>query len=73
MQANMDFRVLKFFTFGPTARLDLVGEAFNLFNRANVARINPIFGAGSVAQAFFMQPLAGSGAWQIQFSVDFEF
>jgi hypothetical protein len=32
--------------FGKTARLDLVGEAFNLFNRANVTRINPVYGVG---------------------------
>jgi hypothetical protein len=27
---------------------DLVAWAFNLFNRANVAQINPVFGAGAV-------------------------
>ena len=73
MLANMDFRLLKYFPFGKTARLDLVGEAFNVFNRANVTQINPVFGTGAVAQPGFLQPLAGTGARQIQFSLDFEF
>ncbi|HWC97082.1 MAG TPA: TonB-dependent receptor [Candidatus Sulfopaludibacter sp.] len=66
--ANMDFRVLKFFplAFSKTAHIDLVAEAFNLLNRANVSQINPVVGPG------FLQPLAGSGARQIQFSLDFE-
>ena len=73
MLANIDFRVLKYFPFGKTARLDLVGEAFNLFNRANVAQINPIFGTGTVPLPGFMQPLTGVGARRVQFSLDFEF
>ena len=64
---NLDFRLLKYFPFGPTARLDFVAEAFNLFNRANVAQINPVFGPN------FLQPLTAAGARQIQFSLDFEF
>ncbi len=73
MLVNMDLRVLKYFPFGQTARLDLVGEAFNLFNRSNVTRINPVYGVGAVPQPGFLEPLAGAGARQIQFSLDFEF
>jgi hypothetical protein len=73
MLVNMDFRVLKYFLFGKTARFDLVGEAFNLFNRANVTRIDPVYGVGAVPQPGFLQPLAAAGARQIQFSLDFEF
>lgn len=75
MLANMDFRVLKYFplAFSKTAHLDLVAEGFNLFNRANVAQINPVFGAGAIAQAGFLQPIAGAGSRQIQFSLDLEF
>ncbi len=73
MLMNMDLRVLKFFPFGKTARLDLVGEAFNLFNRANVALINPVFGVGAVAQPGFLHPISGTGARRIQFSLDVEF
>ena len=50
-----------------------MAEAFNLFNRANVTQINPIFGSGALAQPSFLLPLAGAGARQIQFSLDFEF
>jgi hypothetical protein len=73
MLANVDFRVLKYFPFGKTARLDLVAEAFNLFNRPNVAQINPVFGVGLTPQPGFLQPITGVGARRIQFSLDFEF
>jgi hypothetical protein len=62
MLANIDFRVLKYFPFGQTARLDLVGEAFNLLNHANVAQINPVFGTGPTPLTGFLQPLTGAGA-----------
>jgi hypothetical protein len=65
--ANVDFRALKYFPFGKTAKLDVVAEAFNLLNRSNVAAVNPVFGAN------FLRPIAGAGARQVQFSLDFEF
>ena len=71
--ANMDFRVLKFFPFGKTSRLDVVGEAFNLFNRPNVTQVNSIFGTGAAPLAGFLQPLSGAGARRVQLSLDFEF
>ena len=71
--ATMDFRVVKYFPFGGVRRLDVVAEAFNLFNRTNVSEINPVFGAGLTPISGFRQPIAGSGARQIQFSLDFEF
>jgi hypothetical protein len=46
---------------------------FNLLNRTNVAQINPVFGAGLMPQAGFLQPLAGQGARRLQFSLDYEF
>ena len=73
MLANIDLRVLKYFPFGKSSRLDLVSEAFNLFNRSNVTLIDPVFGPGAVAQPGFLRPLAGAGARRIQFSLDFEF
>jgi hypothetical protein len=71
--ATMDFRVLKYFPFGGAKRLDLVAEFFNLFNSANVSQINPVFGSGLTPIPGFRQPVAGTGARQIQFSLDFEF
>jgi hypothetical protein len=54
-------------------RLDVVAEFFNLFNRANPSQINPVFGSGTMPIPGFGQAVAGAGARQIQFSLDFEF
>jgi outer membrane receptor for ferrienterochelin and colicin len=70
---TMDFRVLKYFPFGGVTRLDVVAESFNLFNHANVSQINPVFGSGLMPLPGFGQGIAGTGARQIQFSLDFEF
>jgi TonB dependent receptor len=70
---TMDFRLLKYFPFGESRRLDVVAEFFNLFNRANVTQINPVFGANLTPMSRFGQPIQGTGARQIQFSLDFEF
>jgi hypothetical protein len=71
--ANADFRLLKYFPISRTAHLDLVAEAFNLFNRTNVIQINPVFGTGLAPLPGFAQPITGAGARQIQFSLDFEY
>src|SRR5437016_3432742 len=71
--ATMDFRILKYFPFGGVKRLDVVAEFFNLFNSANVSQINPVFGSGLTPIPEFRQSIAGTGARQIQFSLDFEF
>jgi hypothetical protein len=71
--ATMDFRALKYFPFGGVKRLDVVAEFFNLFNSANVSEINRVFGSGLTPILGFRQPIAGTGARQIQFSLDFEF
>jgi outer membrane receptor protein involved in Fe transport len=71
---TLDLRVLKYFPFGvPSRHLDLVVEFFNFFNRFNVTQINPVFGMNSMPLGGFMQPIAGAGPRQIQFSLDFEF
>ncbi len=70
---TLDLRVLKYFPFGESRRLDLVAEFFNLFNRANVAQINPVFGSNPTPTLAFRQPIEGIAARQIQFSLDFEF
>jgi hypothetical protein len=70
---TMDLRVLKYFPFGEAKRLDVVAEVFNLFNSANVSQINSVFGSGLTAIPGYKQPIMGTGARQIQFSLDFEF
>jgi len=71
--ATMDFRVLKYFPFSGTKRLDVVAEFFNVFNSANVSQINPVFGSDLLPINGFRQPIAATGARQVQFSLDFEF
>jgi hypothetical protein len=71
--ATVDLRLLKYFPFGGAKRLDLVAEFFNLFNHANVSQINPVFGSGLTPLSGFGRGIAGTGARQIQFSLDFEF
>jgi hypothetical protein len=71
--ATMDVRVLKYFPFGGVKRLDAVAEFFNLFNSSNVSQINPVFGSDLTPVPAFRQPIAGTGARQAQFSLDFEF
>jgi len=46
--------------FSKTAHLDLVA-AFNLFNRANVAQINPVFGAAPSRRPDFCSPSRAPG------------
>jgi hypothetical protein len=70
---TMDLRILKYFPFGKAKRLDLAAEFFNLFNSANVSQINPVVGSGRTPLAGFRRALAGTGARQVQFSLDFEF
>ena len=71
--ANLDFRLLRFIPMGKTSKLDLVADAFNLWNHANVTQVNPIYGQGAIPVPGFLQPVAGDGARRIQFSIDFEF
>jgi hypothetical protein len=70
---SLDFRVLKYFPFGEYAHLDLVAEAFNLFNHPNVAEINPYFGSGALPLAGFGAPIEGLTARRVEFSFDFEY
>jgi hypothetical protein len=70
---TMDLRLVKYFPFGGVRRLDVVAESFNLFNRPNVAQLNPVFGTSSTPIAGFGAPIEGTGARQLQFSLDFEF
>ncbi|MBZ5662339.1 MAG: TonB-dependent receptor [Acidobacteriia bacterium] len=71
--ATMDFRLLKYFPFGESRHLDVTADFFNLFNHANASQINPVFGSNLMPAAGYGQPIEGTGARQIQFSLDFEF
>lgn len=71
--ANLNLRVLKYFPHGKFAHLDLVAEAFNVFNHPNAVALNPFFGPGAVPLPSFGQPIAGQGARVVEFSVDYEY
>ncbi len=71
--ATMNVRALKYFPFGGVKRLDVVAEFFNLFNSANVSQTNPVYGSDLTPIHGFGQPIAGTGARQLQFSLDYEF
>ncbi len=72
--AALDLRVLKFFRLEhERAKLDLVAEFFNLFNRLNVSDISPFFGDGAAPLPGFGRPIEADNPRQMQFSIDLEF
>ncbi|MEP6706645.1 MAG: TonB-dependent receptor [Pyrinomonadaceae bacterium] len=70
---NLDLRALKYFPLGERRRLDLVLEAFNLFNHPNVLSLNQYFGSGTMPLTTFGTPTSFAAARQVRFSIDFEF
>ncbi len=70
---TVDLRALKYFPFGERRRLDLVVEAFNLFNHPNVLGINPFFGSEAMPLSAFRTPTSFAAPRQMRFSIDFEF
>ena len=66
---QFDLRVSKGISFGERFRLDLIADAFNLFNRTNVAAVNQLCDptAGPVCAAG--QPTAAFDARQFQFAL----
>ena len=59
-QIIVDLRLSKRIRLGQSLSLDLIAEAFNLFNRANFSEINNIFGTG----AFPASPLPLYGRYE---------
>jgi hypothetical protein len=70
---DVDLRALKYFPFAERRRLDLVVEAFNLFNHPNVLGLNPFFGSGATPLSTFRTATSFAAPRQIRFSIDFEF
>jgi hypothetical protein len=50
-QATLDTRISRKFRVGNSANLDVILEAFNLFNRVNFTEANNIFGRGAYPTA----------------------
>jgi hypothetical protein len=64
---------LRDFPFGGAKRLDVVADFFNVLNSGNVSQITAVFGSGLTPIPGYKHPIAGTGARQMQFSLDFEF
>jgi hypothetical protein len=58
-QAAFDLSLAKRLRLREGLRLELRGEAFNLFNRSNFIKLNANYGNGATPAATFLQPLAG--------------
>ena len=70
---NFDLRVLKYSPMGERRKLDVVVEAFNLFNHPNVLSLNSFYGSGVNPLSSFGVPTSFAAPRQIRFSIDFEF
>jgi hypothetical protein len=70
--ATFDLRVSRPLHFG-TQRVDLMLEAFNLFNRANVVNVNNTIGNGAAPSPTFQQVTAVGDMRQLQLGVRWVF
>jgi hypothetical protein len=67
--ASLDLRVSRQIRLSERFRLDVIAEAFNVFNRANYQIPNNTFGAGTVPLPAFGRPTAAADPRQIQFGL----
>jgi hypothetical protein len=71
--ASFDLRLNRRFAINERVGLDLIAEAFNLFNRANFGVPNNTYGSGPTALATFGQPAAAFDPRQLQFGLKLSF
>jgi hypothetical protein len=71
--SSLDLRLSRQVALTGAARLNLMVEAYNLFNRANYQLPNATFGTGAVPRPGFGQPTAAADARQLQFGLRLEF
>jgi hypothetical protein len=64
-----DLRVSRQIPFGERFKLDLIADAFNLFNRTNVASVNQLCDPSAGATCSAGQPTASYDARQFQFAL----
>ena len=67
--ASLDVRVSRQIRVSERFRLDVIAEAFNVFNRANYQIPNNTFGPGTVPLPAFGRPTAAADPRQIQFGL----
>lgn len=64
-----DMRVSRAIPIGERVRLDLIADAFNLFNRTNIAAVNQLCDPTAGTTCFAGQPTAAYDARQFQFAL----
>ncbi|RPI27913.1 MAG: hypothetical protein EHM61_06880 [Acidobacteria bacterium] len=77
--ASVDLRLTRFLRLGEKVRVDLIGEAFNLFNRFNEAAASPFFtdvnayGQRDPGGRYYSRPTAAFDPRQFQFGLKLNF
>ena len=71
--SSFDVRLSRTFTRGAAQRLEVMVEAFNLFNHVNILSVNNTFGTGTVPLPAFGQPTAAGDPRQVQLGVRWSF
>ena len=66
---QVDLRLAKDIPFGERLRLQLIADGFNLFNRTNVAAVNPLCDPSAGSTCLAGQPTAAYDARQFQFAL----
>ena len=64
-----DMRLSRRVPLGERLKLDLIADAFNLFNRTNIAAVSPLCDPGAGATCLAGQPTAAYDARQFQFAL----
>jgi hypothetical protein len=70
--ASVDVRLSRSIPIG-TSRVELLLEAFNLFDRTNILAVNNVFGTGTAPLPSFGQPTLAGDPRQIQVGVRWQF
>lgn len=71
--SSLDFRLDKIVRLSEHARLELIVESFNTFNRSNLQLPNRVFGAGITPLGSFGAPTGAADPRQIQLGLRFSF
>ncbi len=58
-QRNLDLSLARSIRLSDRARVELRGDAFNLFNNQNYYKFNNVYGNGATPNATFLQPVSG--------------
>ncbi len=71
--SSFDVRLSRTFARGAAQRLEVMLEAFNLFNHVNILSVNNTFGSGTIPLPAFGQPTAAGDPRQVQLGVRWSF